>query len=130
MTTGTRGTFQNAIDKAAALGTHKTVRELAPGRYAVSGTAAVYTVTVDAAGEYECSCRAGQLGRPCYHQGGVWLARLRDQAAGVIPAAAPATVARESDADARVRLLAESRERARHIEELEGSLADCFTAAA
>jgi hypothetical protein len=103
VTAGTRTTFQNAIDKAAELGTHKSVRELAPGRYSVSGTAAVYTVTVDSDGEYECSCRAGQLSRPCYHQGGVWLRRLGEQAAG-----RPAP-RRESDADVRVRLLAESR---------------------
>jgi hypothetical protein len=63
MTTGTRKTFQAAIDKAQALGTARTVREIGTGRYAVSGTAAVYTVSVTG-GEYECSSRAGQLRRP------------------------------------------------------------------
>ena len=125
MTTGTRSTFQRAIDKAAELGTHKTVRQVSAGRYEVGGShGRVYEVTACADG-FTCTCTAGRLERPCYHQAAVWLRQLAEQAAGIAPAAP-----RESDADMRVRLLAESRERARTITELEGSLADCFTTAA
>jgi len=126
MTTGTRTTFQTALDKAARLGGMRLVRrEMGSGRYDVSGShGRTYTVTV-ADGEYGCTCTAGQLGRPCYHQGAVAMLRAAQSAAGIAPAAA-----RESDAAARARLLAASRERTRHITELEGSLADCFVTAA
>jgi len=126
MTTGTRSTFQAALDKAARLGGMRLVRrELGAGRYEVQGShGRLYVVTV-AAGEYACTCTAGQLGRPCYHQGAVAMLRAAQSAAGIAPAAA-----RESDATLRARLLDASRERARQIDELEGSLADCFTTAA
>jgi len=126
VTTGTRTTFQAALDKAAERGGLLLVRrELGRGRYEVRGShGRVYIVTV-ADGEYACTCTAGQLGRPCYHQGAVAMLRAAQSAAGIAPAAP-----RESDATLRARLLAESRARTRHIEELEGSLADCFTTAA
>ena len=104
MTTGTRSTFQRAIDKAGELGTHKTVRQVSAGRYLVPGSrGVVYTVLVSLDGEYTCTCEAGRREIPCYHQGGVFLKRLGEQAGGH-----PAP-RRESDADLRVRLLAESR---------------------
>jgi uncharacterized Zn finger protein len=110
MTAGTRSTFQNAIDKAAALGTYKTVRQAGCGRYLVPGSrGVVYTVLVSLDGEYSCSCQAGQHDHPCYHQAATWLRRLGEQAAG-----RPAP-RRESDADVRVRLLAESRMVGRRI---------------
>ena len=127
MTTGTRTTFQRAIDKAAELGTHKTVRQVSAGRYEVGGShGRVYEVTACADG-FTCTCTAGRLERPCYHQAGVWLRQIAEQAAGIAPATAP-----ESDATVRARLLAESRERASHIEEMEDlpPFADCFTTAA
>ena len=126
MTTGTKATFQNALDKAAERGGMLLVRrELGRGQYEVRGSHGRLYVVAVADGEYACTCTAGQLGRPCYHQGAVAMLRAAQSAAGI----APATVARESDADLRARLLAESRERTRHISELEGSLADCFTTA-
>ena len=126
MTTGTKATFQNALDKAAARGGLLLVRrELGRGQYEVRGShGRVYVVAV-ADGEYACVCTAGQLGRPCYHQGAVAMLRAAQSAAGIAPAAAP-----EADAIVRARLLAESRARARHITELEGNLADCFVTAA
>ena len=105
MTTGTRTTFQNALDKAAERGGLLLVRrELGRGQYEVRGShGRLYAVTV-AAGEYACTCTAGQLGRPCYHQASAYLLRAAQSAAGIAPAAA-----RESDAIVRARLLAESR---------------------
>jgi len=103
MTTGTRTSFQAALDKAAARGGMRLVRrELGNGQYEVQGSR-LYVVTVDAAGEYACQCPAGHAGQPCYHQGCVWMLRAAQSAAGAIPAtAAP----RESDATVRARLLA------------------------
>jgi len=126
MTTGTKATFQNALDKAAARGGMLLVRrELGRGQYEVRGShGRVYVVAV-ANGEYACTCTAGQHERPCYHQGAVAMLRAAQSAAGIAPAAP-----RESDATVRARLLAESRARTRQIDELEGSLADCFTTAA
>lgn len=104
MTTGTRSTFQRAIDKATERGTYKLVRQAGIGRYLVPGSrGVVYTVTVDAAGEYACTCEAGTREIACYHAAAVWIVRIGEQAGGH---PAPRL---ESDADARVRRLAESR---------------------
>ena len=107
MTTGTRSTFQSALDKAAARGGMNLVRrDHGDGRYTVQGSHdRCYTVCVSADGEYRCDCTAGSFGRPCKHQAAVFMFRGAQMAAGVIPAQGR----RESDADARVRRLAESR---------------------
>lgn len=73
MVTATAASFQRAIDKATALGTFKTVRQVGPGQYRVSGSECEYAVTVDEDGEYACACPAGQRDVACYHGAGVWL---------------------------------------------------------
>jgi len=126
MTTATKSQYQACIDRAQRQGGVTRVTELGCGAYHVLGSRAdLYTVRVDAEGNFSCTCPAGRHDTPCWHAAACWLLRVAQSAAGVIPAAP-----RESDADARARLLAESRERTRHITELEGSLADCFTTAA
>ncbi len=102
MTTGTRAQFQRAIDKAQKLGTIKTVQDLGSGRFAVSGHGATYVVSV-ADGEYACTCTAGELGRPCYHQAAVWKRHVAERACH------PAAVVAESDAQTRERVKSETR---------------------
>src|SRR5687767_3929926 len=113
MTTGTRGTYQRAVDKATELRTYAKVQDQGHGVYLVPAAAdgIFYAVQVDGRGEYSCSCRAGQLERVCYHAAGVWIHRLGLQAAGgAIAAPAPAaTPARRSDAETRAAILEESR---------------------
>jgi len=128
MTTATKSQYQAAIDRAQRMGGTTRVTELGGGAYRVLGSRAdLYTVRVDTDGNFTCTCPAGRHDTACWHAAAAWLLRAAQSAAGAIPAAA---APRESDADARARLLAESRARTRHITELEGSLADCFTSAA
>ena len=126
MTAATRSQYQACIDRAQRMGGTTRVTELGGGAYRVLGSRAdLYTVRVDAAGNFACTCPAGRHDTPCWHCAAAWLLRVAQSAAGIAPAA-PC----ESDATVRARVLAESRERTRHITELEGSLADCFTTAA
>ncbi len=84
VTSATKDQYQRAIDKASGFRIARLVRHLGHGIYHVpSATAGLeYTVRVDERGEYSCSCLAGQAGNACYHQAGVWLSRIRDQACG------------------------------------------------
>ena len=76
MTSGTRTTFSAAIKRAWTHGGATAARPIGRGTYRVIGsTGTTYTVRVDARGEYECSCAAGQQGRPCWHQGATWILR-------------------------------------------------------
>lgn len=90
MTIGTRDQFKRAIRKARTLRGWERVRDIGSGRdtFAVVGSSADYTVIVDGRGEYACTCKAGRLGMPCWHQASVWLvgvqrAAFRPLAAGV-----------------------------------------------
>ena len=126
MTTATKSQYQACIDRAQRMGGTAHVTELGGGAYRVLGSRGdAYTVRVDVEGEYSCTCPAGRHDRPCWHQASTWIKRISQLAFGITPAAVC-----ESDATVRARLLAESRARTRHITELEGSLADCFTTAA
>jgi hypothetical protein len=110
MTTGTRSQYQACIDRAQRQGGVTRVTELGGGAYTVLGSRGDrYTVRIDLEGNFSCTCPAGRHDTPCWHEAAAWLLRVAQSAAGIAPAAAPATVARESDADTRVRLLAESR---------------------
>jgi uncharacterized Zn finger protein len=136
MTTGTRGSYQRAIDKATALRTFARVQQQGPGYYLVPASAEgiFYTVRVDSRANFTCTCPAGQAEKVCYHAAAVWIARLRDSSAGG-PLLAPATTApsaRPSDAEIRAAILAESRTRTQTVGELEDlpTLAECFTTAA
>src|SRR5687768_14591230 len=82
MTTGTRATYQRAVDKATETRTYAKVQPRGNGVYLVPASVdgIFYAVQVDSCGEYACSCKAGQLGNACYHQAGVWLYRLARQA--------------------------------------------------
>ena len=129
MTTGTRANFQSALDKAAERGGMLLIqRDRGDGRYDVQGSCGrSYVVTVLPDGEYSCTCKANaEFERCCYHMASVAMLRAAQSAAGIAPAAP-----RESDATVRARLLAESRERAQTIDELEDlpSLSECFNAA-
>jgi len=53
----------------------QNIRELAPGRYEVTGRCGVYTVTVTAAG-YACTCTAGQNNLVCAHMGSAYRLRI------------------------------------------------------
>src|SRR5262245_42025382 len=77
MTSGTRKSYQAAVDRARALGGARKARALGDGRYLVIGRRGdEYRVLVDARGDYSCTCPAGQQGNPCWHQGAAWLKRL------------------------------------------------------
>ena len=77
MTSGTRKTYQAAVDRARALGGARRAQHLGNGRYRVSGRRGdEYRVAVDSRGDYSCTCPAGQQGNPCWHQGAAWLKRL------------------------------------------------------
>jgi hypothetical protein len=70
---------RRAIARALANGGATTVTRLRYGLYAVAsasrpGTA--HRVSVDVQGRYACSCPAGLSGRPCWHAGAVFIARL------------------------------------------------------
>jgi len=126
MTVGTKSQYQQCIDRAQRMGGTTRVTELGDGSYRVVGSRAdLYTVRVDAEGNYACTCPAGRHDTPCWHSAAAWLLRAAQSAAGIAPAEP-----RESDATLRARLLDESRERARHIDELDVPLADYFTTAA
>jgi len=105
MTTGTRSQYQACIDRAQRQGGVSRVTELGGGAYRVLGSRGdVYAVRVDPEGNYACTCPAGRHDTPCWHAAACWQKRISQSAFGIAPTAAP-----ESDADARVRRLAESR---------------------
>ena len=72
MLIATASSYQRAIDKATALGTVKTIRQVEANRYLVPGLGAVYTVQVGPDGQ-ECTCKASTQGMACYHSAAVWL---------------------------------------------------------
>jgi hypothetical protein len=77
MTSGTRKSYQAAVDRARALGGARKARDLGNGRYLVTGRRGdEYRVAVDLHGDYACTCPAGQQGNPCWHQAAAWLKRL------------------------------------------------------
>jgi hypothetical protein len=129
VTTGTRATYQRAIDKATVCRTYARVQQQGPNLYHVPASAEglFFTVRVDGRGNYTCTCPAGVAEKVCYHAA-VWIHRLARQA---IPATV-APAARRSDAEIRAAILAESRTRTQTVAELEDlpTSAECFTTAA
>ena len=87
----------NAIKKAIELDEAKAVTRVRFGRYLVRSEASgrTYTVTVDAANVYTCTCPAGEHGNPCHHAASVYLAKLQHggRVRVVAPAGAPARAA-------------------------------------
>src|SRR5437016_302328 len=77
MTSGTRESYQAAVDRARAVGGGRKAQDLGGGRYLVVGRRGdEYRVCVDPRGDYACTCPAGQQGNPCWHQAAVWIKRL------------------------------------------------------
>ena len=76
MTTGTRQSYERAVERARALGGASRVSDLGGGQYTVVGRQGdVYRVFVDAEGESFCACTAGQLDNVCWHVMAVTLVR-------------------------------------------------------
>lgn len=70
---------RRALARALANGGATCVTRLRFGLYAVEsvsrpGTA--HRVTVDEQGQYHCACEAGLAGRPCWHAGAVYIAKV------------------------------------------------------
>lgn len=92
MTIGTRDQFKRAIVRARELQGWRHVTALGNGRHEVLGRRGdAYTVTVDADGEYACTCPAGRAGTPCWHQASVWIVAVQRSAFRPL-APAPVTV--------------------------------------
>jgi hypothetical protein len=94
---------QKAISKALARRGAATVRRVRLGRYEVeSGTRAghYHTVTHDETGSrWACTCEAGSVGRPCWHQALILILKTEAKGARVTgpnreaaPVRAPANV--------------------------------------
>jgi hypothetical protein len=103
---------RNAIQRALAHGGAAAVRRICFGRYTVESASrpgTVHSVTVDARGQYRCSCEAGIAGRPaCWHRAAVFIAKVEHGGGRVVTPAAPmpapvavAVVARVVDIRAR-----------------------------
>jgi SWIM zinc finger len=74
---------RSAISRALARGGAAAVRRVRYGLYRVTSSSrpgTVHTVSVDAAGRgtpvYRCDCEAGLAGRPCWHAGAVYIAKV------------------------------------------------------
>lgn len=92
MTIGTRAQFERAIKRANELGGVKAATDLGDGRYRVIGRRGDrYTATVDADGEWSCTCPAGANDLPCWHQGAAWLRYITTRP--FTPAATPTRTA-------------------------------------
>lgn len=88
MTAGER----NAISRALGRGGAAAVERVRYGLYRVGsasrpGTA--HTVRVDERGRYRCDCEAGLAGRPCWHAGAVYIAKVERGGGRVTGPAAP-----------------------------------------
>ena len=90
---------RNAIARALARGGAAAVARVRYGLYRVASSSragTVHTVTVDAGGRYRCDCEAGLAGRPCWHAGAVYVAKVEAGGARVtgpasrVPAVPPA----------------------------------------
>jgi hypothetical protein len=103
MTTG--DLQKRAIARALANGGSGCVTRLRSGLYQVEsasrpGTA--HRVSVDGAGVYRCSCEAGLVGRPCWHAGAVYVAKVEHSGARVVGPAREAAPLAEALAPANV----------------------------
>jgi hypothetical protein len=74
---------RNAIARALARGGAAAVERVRYGLYRVASSSrpgAWHTVAVDARGGgapvYRCDCEAGLAGRPCWHAGAVYIAKV------------------------------------------------------
>lgn len=77
--TSTSG-VRSAIARALARGGAAAVTRVRYGLYRVvsaSRAGRFHTVTVDARSGYRCDCEAGVAGRPCWHAGAVYVAKVQ-----------------------------------------------------
>jgi hypothetical protein len=89
--TATSG-VRNAISRALARGGAAAVTRVRYGLYRVASSSrpgGLHTVSVDAAGRYRCDCEAGVAGRPCWHAGAVYVAKVQAGGGRVVAPAAP-----------------------------------------
>jgi len=87
------------LARALANGGAAAVRRVRYGLYQVRSATRPgqqHTVSVAGRGHWRCSCEAGQAGRPCWHAGAVYVAkveagggRVTGPAVRLAPAAAP-----------------------------------------
>jgi hypothetical protein len=87
---------RNAIARALARGGAAAVTRVRYGVYRVashSRPGRFHTVTVGADGRYRCDCEAGLAGRPCWHAGAVYVAKVEHGGGRVTrPAASPVAI--------------------------------------
>jgi hypothetical protein len=84
---------RNAISRALARGGAAAVARVRYGLYRVASSSRpgrLHTVSVDVQGRYRCDCEAGVAGRPCWHAGAVYVAKVQAGGARVVAPAAPA----------------------------------------
>jgi len=85
---------RNAIGRALARGGAAAVERVRYGRYRVASASRpgrAHAVTVDARGRYRCDCAAGLAGRPCWHAGAVYVAKVERGGGRVTGPASPAS---------------------------------------
>ena len=73
------GLERRAIARALANGGAGAVARVRYGLYQVRSATRPgqqHTVSVDGQGRWRCSCEAGLAGRPCWHAGAVYVAKL------------------------------------------------------
>lgn len=83
---------QRAIGKALAMGGAGAVTRVRFGLYQVRSATrpgAQHTVSQDAGGRLHCSCEAGLSGKPCWHAGAVYVAKVESGGGRVTRAATP-----------------------------------------
>jgi hypothetical protein len=76
---------RSAISRALARGGAAAVRRVRYGLYRVGSASrlgTVHTVCTDH-GEWRCTCEAGFAGRPCWHVGAVYIAKVEAKGARV-----------------------------------------------
>lgn len=78
---------RRAIARALAMGGAAAVTRRRYGLYRVASNTRPglsHTVSVDARGQYWCTCEAGLAGRPCWHAGAVYVAKVEAGGARVV----------------------------------------------
>jgi hypothetical protein len=83
---------RRALQRALANGGARCVTRLRFGLYAVESASrpgTVHRVSVDEGGRYACSCPARLSGRPCWHAGAVFIAKVEAGGGRVTAPAAP-----------------------------------------
>ncbi|MGH2355818.1 MAG: hypothetical protein ACRDI2_08240, partial [Chloroflexota bacterium] len=83
---------RRAIARALARGGASAVKRVRYGLYRVESNSRPglrHTVSVDSQGLYHCDCEAGLVGRPCWHAGAVYIAKVEHGSGRVTGPAVP-----------------------------------------